>query len=162
MNQIIAWAAREYRQRHPAHSPTVDYDMRPGDLRRCTGGEAESRLVLVQSVHKHHVVVCLLHSEPEWATEADLVLAPSPVTPWPVVVQTDLVSCAVLEQVEVLVARLPDGWQHQAAAGPALVGPLDARWAFKEREIDALHALTLRTWWELTDDYDAAPFNTLT
>lgn len=147
----IAQAAREYRRRHPAHSSTVDRDVRPGDVRRCTGVEAESRLVLVRSVHEQHVVVCLVHSEPEWATEADLVLAPSPVTPWPVVVQTDLVSCALPDQVEVLVARLPDGWQHQAVAGPALAGPLDARWRFKEGELDSLHALTLRTWWDLTD-----------
>lgn len=148
----IARAAREYRRRHPAHSPVVDHDVRPGDVRRCTGDGAEPRLVLIRSVHERHVVVCLLHSAPEWATGADLVLVPSPVTPWPLVVQTDLVSCALPAQVEMLVARLPEGWQRSAVAGPDLRSPLDARWTLKQGEIDALHALTVRTWWYLTDD----------
>lgn len=153
----LAAEAAEYRHRNPARRVEVDRDIRPGDIRRCIPvrrhpvDNADARLVYVQAVHDKHVVVALVHSMPEWATSNDLVLSPSTVTGWPLVVQRDMVGCAYPDQIATLIARMPEGWEADAVPGLHLSGPLEARWRFKEGELDSLDALLLETWWELTE-----------
>lgn len=131
----------------------IDLDIRPGDLRRCVSEGTWSRIVLVRRVLPTHAIVCLVHSTPEWATEQDLVVPAGLVRSWPIIVQTQVIGCAGLSQIETLLTRMPEDWQDHASPGLPLGSPVnDARWAFKAAEVDALWALTHATWFELTDD----------
>lgn len=147
--ESIRALAAQHRARFPRPAPHVDHDVQVGDVRRLECGDADARLVLVKDVLPTHVVVVLVHAYTEMITSADLVLERE--GSYPLVVQNDLVSCALLEHVGLLIERLPAGWEDEAWSGADLIGPLDCRWAFKQSEGDALRALTMTTWWSLTE-----------
>ena len=146
----IALLAAQHRERYPHRPLVMDHDIRVNDLRRLTFGDNDSRLVLIRSVHDGHVIVALVHPYTEYATSRDFVHERD--GSFPVVVQDDLLSCALHEHVTVLVDRLPDDWEESAWSGPKLMGPLDARWTLKANEGDTLRSLTAETWLDLTED----------
>jgi hypothetical protein len=100
-----------------------------------------------------------VHPYVELATSGDLVHECE--HSFDLVVQFDLLSCALRSHVDVLVDRLPEGWQSDAWAGSALAGPLDARWTFKAHEGAVLRSLTMETWLDLTEDPQTGPSEAL-
>ena len=130
-----------------------------GDLRVVSppGSDGDRRVVLVADVRAAagYATVALVHSFPEMAASVDAVIGRAVTgAPYPVVVQTDLVSCVWLSQLGRLVGRA-DPAEVQAAVsrddagisegmtvGSPLTGTADGKWAFKETEGRALRRLT--------------------
>ena len=147
----------QYRSDFPYIEPKINHDIRVGDLRRLAFGDlryrvafgaGDPRLVVVRKVLDTHAVVVLVHAYTEMATSADAVFERE--ESYPLVVQKDIIGCARHEQIDTLLDRLPDEWEDEAWSGAPLLGPLDCRWTFKAREGEALRALTLETWLDLT------------
>lgn len=112
-----------------------DRTLRPGDVRVCEVAGLRRHVVLLRPtlLHGRDVwQVRLAHSLVEMATENDRVYSRWRVAPYPLVVSS---LRFVVVADEVGTERL--GWVPPDAAGTPgarLTGPLDARWAFRQRE----------------------------
>jgi hypothetical protein len=132
-----------------ARRPRVDRFIASGDVRRIASGD-NSRLVFVVAVSpsREFAQVTLVHTYPEWATAADVIVdrSVSDVT-YPLVVQTGMRGVVRLKNLgrfvtslptEVIAAclssRMPKLIGTGLSTGTAFTGPLDARAVFKDAE----------------------------
>lgn len=120
-----------------------DRSYRPGDLRAATGEDGTRRVVILVAPitirGEAAWQVRLVHTYPEMATEDDRVYGAQVAAWWPIVVNR---SRFVMWEREIDDERV--GWLDPAAEGRPgvhprgflLTGPLDARWGFRQGEID--------------------------
>ncbi len=139
-----------------APRPRADRAIAPGDIRRVeSDGESRLALVLAVSPTRETAQVTLVHSCPEQATAADIIVdrSVSGVT-YPVVVQAGMRGVVWLKDLERLVTslpaevvtaclspRMPELTGVGLSTGTAFSGPLDARAAFKDAERRSLARL---------------------
>lgn len=132
-----------------APRPRADRAITSGDIRRVESG-GESRLVLVLAVNPagENAQITLVHSYPEQATGADIVVHPSASDlTYPIVVEAgmrgvigslDLGRFVTSLSAEVVAAclspRMPVLTGEGLSTGTDFGGPLDARSAFKDAE----------------------------
>jgi hypothetical protein len=141
----------------PRESVRVDRAVSAGDIRQLSLGSID-RLVLVLKVspESNTSQFTLVHSYCEFATEHDIVIEPV-VTglSYEMVVQTDLravVSTAELGRfIAVVPSRVVSACfegpitlieDDSMFVGPAMLGPLDARWDFKVEEGETIRELS--------------------
>ena len=121
--------------------------------------ESVERLVLVLKVNSdtHTAQVTLIHSYPEFATEYDVIAKPD-ITglSYTAVIQTDIRGVIYEAELGELVTTVPKklvnacflGLKHFSEdkfsfIGPALLGPLEARWDFKAAEGTTMRQLAM-------------------
>ena len=159
--------------RRTAARPTHDSGfVARGDLRVVSplDSDGDRRVVLVTDVGAAagYAAVALVHSSPEKAASVDAVIGDAVSgAPYPMVVQTDLVSCVWMSQlgrrigridpaeVQAAVSRDDAGMPEGMTVGSPLTGLADRRWAFKETEGRALRCLTADAVSVLLDRFSA-------
>ena len=138
-------------------SALKDRPVSPGDIRRISAGSLD-RLVLILKVspESNTSQFTLVHSYREFATEHDIVIEPVVIgAQYEIVVQTDLRAVISTADLGALVAVVPSRvvsacFEGPATlidddsmfVGPAMLGPLDARWDFKVEEGEVIRELS--------------------
>jgi hypothetical protein len=131
-----------------------------GDIRRVGSGDLE-RLALVLKVNSetNTTQFTLVHNYVEFATEHDIIVEPAATNlPYSIVVETDLRAAVSTAELGALVAVVPSRIvtacfegpgnfveDQSAFIGPAMLGPLDARWDFKVEEGEVIRELSSAT-----------------
>lgn len=131
-----------------------------GDIRRVGSGDLE-RLALVLKVNSetNTTQFTLVHNYVEFATEHDIIVEPAATNlPYSIVVETDLRAAVSTAELGALVAIVPSRIVAACFAGPgnfvegqatfigpAMLGPLDARWDFKAEEGEVIRELSSAT-----------------
>lgn len=136
--EVLRAAIAEHRAQHGLPRRPEQRPARIGDIALASTDDL-TRLVYVYEVYETHAVVILAHSAPELATDHDRIV--HDVTPFPLVIQTDLQGCVDLDQFGGIVGTLDLDQLRCALRGWALAGPADARWRFKASEGDELRRL---------------------
>ena len=128
-----------------------------GDIRRVGSGDLE-RLALVLKVNSetNTTQFTLVHNYVEFATEHDIIVEPAATNlPYSIVVETDLRAAVSTAELGALVAFAPSRIvaacfegpgnfveDQSTFIGPAMLGPLDARWDFKAEEGEVIRELS--------------------
>ena len=135
--------------------PARDLGIEPGVVaRHSPGSDGETALVFVLGIEPstNTCDIALVHLEPKWATEHDIVVSSDETSlGYDFVVQTDIRASTYTQQItsvltatppEVLaLARDPEPLASSERRGLRLKGRLDARWNFKVSEVHRLHRL---------------------
>jgi len=141
-------AAEQHRRQHPP-LPAHPAPIRAGDIRR-VHWEETTRIAYVQrDPHQDpddgttSVVIALVHPYTEYATDADRILDPAASgVAYTLVIELDLLGVVFPDQLDAApLARIATETLRNAPSGPRLTGPLDARWEFKQQELDDLREL---------------------
>lgn len=104
----------------------------PGALVRVTLDD-DGHLLVVRRSLASHLIVSPLHPYREWSTGSDVIVEPEVGHRYPVVAHLGMEGCIEHSQVDAVVGHLGPGWDR-GARGPRLMGPLDARWQFLDRQ----------------------------
>jgi len=144
---VVSMAVADHHRRQ-GHRSIVTASIRPGDIRAATSGHLRRLVCVLRDPHvnadgEQSVVVALIHPYVEYATGADRIVDSSVSgLPYVLVVERDLVGVVFPDQLDPSpLAHLAHGTLRIAPRGPDLLGPFDARWQFKQRELEDLHEL---------------------
>lgn len=155
--QRPSWLTEALANRHAVQPPTQASSIRPGQIRRLEPMDLDSsprRLVLVIDVDLHSALatVALLTPETENGSSRDRI-ATKDVTglTYDLVALTDVTGPAWFVQLHDLVADPALTLDDLPVAGIALRDSYDARWSWKEKELEEFIALTSECRLQLLD-----------
>jgi hypothetical protein len=153
-----SWLTEALADRPASQPPTSDFHIRPGQIRRlepmdCDTGPRRLVLVIDVDLNNAFATVALLTPEIENGSDLDLV-ASKEVTglTYDLLTLTDVSGPAWFVQLHDLVADRGLSLDDLPAAGIALRDDRDARWSWKEQELDEFIALTAECRGQLLDN----------
>lgn len=114
------------------HTAPTTARVAPDAIVRVVHG-GEGHLVVVRCSLASHLIVSPLHPYTEWATGSDVIVEPDAGRRWPVVVHLGMEGCVEHADIDAVVGQLGRDWAL-GARGTRLMGPLDARWEFVDRQ----------------------------
>lgn len=150
------WLTQALSDRGRTHRP-ANAAVDPGQIRRLDSmdfGAAPSRIVLVESVDRDLAValVTVLSPEVDMASDADVLVARTESgLSYDLIALPDVSGPAWFVQFGPVLGRIKVGVDDLPTVGISLRDELDARWRWKEDELDAFVALTAECRYQLLD-----------